>query len=189
MRHLPSSSGCRTSSTASARSILQIFELVFGVLLATGAIYFVLLPILRPALEPVADPAVDEGDDPDDDMSPQAVALRALKEIEFDRATGKLSDTDYDELKAKYTAEAVVAMRGEAGNAQRETGHVVTPAVPFPVSRPTCPEHGQRPERDAVFCSECGRRLGAAPGYCARCGAALESDARYCNSCGARVAA
>lgn len=122
-------------------------------------------------------------------MSPQAVALRALKEIEFDRATGKLSDTDYQELKAKYTGEALAAMRGEVGNVQREAGHVATPAVPFPVSRPTCPEHGPRPEKDAVFCSECGRRFGTASGYCARCGTALESDARYCNSCGARVAA
>lgn len=182
MHHPPSSSGCRTSSTASASAILQIFELIFGILLATGAIYFVLLPILRPPLEPAVDLAGDEGDDPDDDMSPQAVALRALKEIEFDRATGKLSDTDYGQLKAKYTAEALAAMRGDA-----------TPRAPTrpasPVPHPSCPDHGPRPERDAQFCSECGRRLGNATGYCARCGTALESDARYCNSCGARVAA
>jgi len=122
-------------------------------------------------------------------MSPQAVALRALKEIEFDRATGKLSDTDYTELKAKYTAEALAAMRGESGHVQRETGHVTAPVTTFPVSRVPCPEHGARPESGAVFCSECGRRLGEGRGYCARCGTALESDARYCNSCGARVAA
>lgn len=183
----PSSSGCRTSSTASAKAILQIVELILGIVLATGAVYFVLLPILRPPIERVADPALDEGDDPDDDMSPQAVALRALKEIEFDRATGKLSDTDYEQLKAKYTAEALAALRGETGHVIRETGHVAAP--PFPVSRVPCPEHGPRPERDAQFCSECGRRLGTAPGYCARCGTALDSDARYCNSCGARVAA
>lgn len=151
--------------------------------------YFVLLPILRPPLEPVADVTVDEGDDPEDDMSPQAVALRALKEIEFDRATGKLSDMDYEQLKAKYTAEAVAAMRGEKGNVQRETGNVPGPVTTFPVARFPCPEHGARPERDAQFCSECGRRLGAGPGYCARCGTTLERDARYCNSCGARVAA
>jgi double zinc ribbon protein len=189
MHHPPSSSGCRTSSTASASAILQIFELVFGILLATGAIYFVLLPILRPEVEPASDSAADEGDDPDDDMSPQAVALRALKEIEFDRATGKLSDTDYEELKAKYTAEALAAMRGESGPVKRETTHVTADVTTFPVSRVPCPDHGPRPERDAQFCSECGRRLGTAPGYCARCGTALESDARYCNSCGARVAA
>jgi Double zinc ribbon len=165
-----------------------MLELIFGILLAAGATYFVLLPILRPPVEPETAP-VDEGDDPADDMSPQAVALRALKEIEFDRATGKLSDSDYEQLKAKYTAEALAAMRGETGNVQLETGHVPARAATFPVVRVPCPVHGPRPEQDAQFCSDCGRRLGSAPGYCTRCGTVLESDARYCNRCGARVAA
>ena len=145
-----------------------------------------LWPILRPSLEQATDLDADEGDDPDDDLSPQAVALRALKEIEFDRATGKLSDGDYDQLKAKYTAEALAAMRMESGVTSQESVRS-TPISKLPT--PTCSEHGPRPEPGAQFCSECGRRLGTALGYCARCGSALESDARYCNSCGARVAA
>lgn len=145
-----------------------------------------LLPILRPPAELPSDAALDEGDDPDDDMSPQAIALRALKEIEFDRATGKLSDTDYAELKVKYTAEALAVMRAESGVGSQE---LVKPTPIAKLPTPTCPEHGPRPEKDAVFCADCGRRLGMAHGYCVRCGTALESDARYCNSCGARVAA
>jgi double zinc ribbon protein len=168
-----------------------MLELILGILLAAGAIYFVLLPILRPPVESASDVEPgDEGEDPADDMSPQTVALRALKEIEFDRATGKLSDSDYEQLKGKYTAEALAALRGDVG---RGTGDVVTSRAPTRppslVPRPACPTHGQRPEKDAVFCSECGKRLGSAPGYCARCGTALEGDARYCNRCGARVAA
>lgn len=146
-----------------------------------------MLPILRPALEATPDLNVDEGDDPEDDLSPQAVALRALKEIEFDRATGKLSDSDYEQLKAKYTHEAVAAMRGEPGAGSGEQ-----PAKPAPRSlhpAPSCPDHGARPEQDGQFCAECGRRLGRAPGYCARCGTTLETEARYCQACGARVAA
>ena len=163
-----------------------MIELIVGILLAAGATYFVLLPILRPPLEPESQAVVDEGDDPADDMSPQAVALRALKEIEFDRATGKLSDTDYEQLKAKYTAEALAAMRGEQG---ARSSTLPAPTAPRSVLRaPTCPTHGTRPE-DAQFCSECGRRLGTAQGYCARCGTGLETEARYCNGCGARVAA
>src|SRR6266850_4034933 len=165
-----------------------MLELIVGVLLAAGATYYVLLPILRPPPEPSADTGVsDEGDDPDDDMSPRAVAFRALKEIEFDRATGKLSDQDYDALKAKYTGVALAVMREESGVRSLEPG-----AKPAPDSRlqtPRCPEHGARPESGAIFCSDCGRRLGTAQGYCAGCGTALEDDARYCNRCGARVAA
>jgi hypothetical protein len=169
-----------------------MLELIVGILLATGATYYVLRPIFRPAPPALRTAASDEGDDPDDDLSPQAVALRALKEVEFDRATGKLSDADYDELRAKYTEEAVAAMRGDAGSGMRDAGSVAPRAPTHPASRippPVCPVDGPRPEPDAVFCSACGRRLGTAPGYCSRCGSALETDARYCNRCGSRVAA
>jgi hypothetical protein len=171
-------------------------ELIAGVLLAAGAVFFVLRPILRPetAGNGNREPGnVSEGEDPDDDFSSRAVALRALKEIEFDRATEKLSDADYDNLKTKYTAEALAALRAEQpGGEMRDAGAVASAAASHPASRiphPTCPTHGPRPESDAAFCSECGRRLATAPGYCARCGMALEHDAHYCHSCGARVAA
>lgn len=170
-----------------------MLELVVGVLLAAGAVWFVLRPIFRPEVagRGKGDEArADEGDDPEDDLSPRAVALRALKEIEFDRATGKLSDADYDALRAKITTEALEALRaGEEGRGKGEgLGQNASP-FPLPPSPTVCPSCGPRPERDAEFCSSCGRRLGTAPGYCARCGTALEVQARYCHACGARVAA
>ncbi|HEY6092501.1 MAG TPA: zinc ribbon domain-containing protein [Gemmatimonadales bacterium] len=165
-------------------------ELLLGILLAAGAVYFVLLPILKPPTEPLsAASGDDEGEDPDDDMTPQTVALRALKEIEFDRATGKLSDVDYDQLKAKYTAEALAAMRGERAPYAVSRAPEVPAAALRTAHGARCPEHGPRPEAGAEFCSECGRRLGTAAGYCVRCGTTLETDARFCNRCGARVAA
>jgi len=169
---------------------------VSGILLAACGIYFVLEPILRPESggRGTGDEGrvLDEGEDPDDDLSPQAVALRALKEIEFDRATGKLSDADYETLKAKYMAEALAALRSEAVTGDEGRGTSLAPAITrpsSPVPRPACPTHGPRPESEAEFCSECGSRLASAPGYCSRCGTSLERDARYCHSCGARVAA
>jgi len=176
-----------------------VLELLAGFFLAVGAVFFILKPILWPRLEArngtreTGDGEGEgEGDDPEDDLSPRAVALRALKEIEFDRATGKLSDDDYDALKRRYTTEALAALRAEnTGEGKGETGNVAA-VPPFPVSRfplPACAVHGPRPESEAAFCSECGRRLGSAPGYCARCGTSLEQEARYCHSCGARVAA
>lgn len=169
----------------------MLIEFVVGVLFAAATVWFVLQPILRPGLEAplvAGETMRDEGDDPDDDLSSRAVALRALREIEFDRATGKLSDADYDGLRAKYTAEALAALR--AGDEERGMGPApASTRSPSPVPRLACPTHGPRPEPDAVFCSDCGRRLGTAPGYCARCGSALEREARYCHGCGTRVAA
>jgi hypothetical protein len=163
----------------------QVLELVVAVILAAAAIYFVLQPVFGPPRPARVDD--DAGIDPDDDLSPRAVALRALKEIEFDRATGKLTDADYDALKRRYTAEAVQALRVE------ETAHPATPAAAAariePPSERSCPAHGPRAEANARYCSECGRRLEPAPSYCSRCGAGLESGARFCSSCGRRAAA
>jgi len=176
-----------------------VLELLAGFFLAVGAVFFILKPILWPRREGEAGNGIretgygEEGEDPEDDLSPRAVALRALKEIEFDRATGKLSDADYDALKRRYTTEALAALRSEqAGSGMRDAGGGTAALAPHPASRiplPACPTHGPRPESHAQFCSECGRRLGSAPGYCARCGTSLEQEARYCHSCGARVAA
>jgi hypothetical protein len=169
-----------------------LIEFVVGVVFAAATVWFVLQPIFRPGLEATAgaDGDVgDEGDDPDEDFSSRAVALRALREIEFDRATGKLSDADYEALQAKYTAEALAAMRAEEARATAPGPVAARTRAPSPVPRPSCPTHGPRPEPDAAFCSDCGRRLGTAPGYCARCGSALEGDSRYCHGCGTRVAA
>ena len=165
-----------------------MLELILGVLLVAGAAYYVLLPILRPVAPPVGG-SLDEGDDPDDDLSAQAVALRALKEIEFDRATGKLSDADYDALKAKYTEEALAALRGEGARSAARGAQEPPARAPRTAHGAPCPVDGPRPEPDAVFCSACGRRLGTAPAYCTRCGTAMEKDSRYCNRCGSRVAA
>lgn len=169
-----------------------------GLGLALAAVWYVLRPVLRPDTAPPAEPTSDAGADPDDDLSARAVALRALKEIEFDRATGKLADADYESLKASYTTEALAAMRDEAGSEKREAAlSSATPASRFPLPAstresfraPVCPDHGPRPQTDAEFCSDCGRRLALAPAFCSSCGAALERDARYCGSCGGRVAA
>ncbi len=168
----------------------SIFELVAGLALAAVAVFFVLRPIITPPL-PGSDATSAEldGEDPEDDLSPRSVALRALKEIEFDRATGKLSDADYDALKAEYTTEALAALRADAA-APAATPAISRPrTVAPPAARATCPTHGVRPEPAARFCSACGRRLSPATGFCAKCGTALEPEARFCATCGRRVAA
>lgn len=115
-------------------------------------------------------------------------ALLALKEIEFDRETGKLSDDDYEMLKARYTSRALEALReddrpdGAAAAAVRVAarGDTAVAAV--------CPTCGPRPEEDAAFCSSCGTRLPTGRD-CRGCGAAVAPGAGFCESCGQPVAA
>ena len=76
-------------------------------LLAMGA-------LLAPLIWPSA-PRLEDGEvaPPELEDTPQGQALIALKEIEFDRATGKLSDADYEDLKARYSARAMALIDGQ----------------------------------------------------------------------------
>jgi predicted RNA-binding Zn-ribbon protein involved in translation (DUF1610 family) len=151
--------------------------LVVGTLLGVAALLVVLQPLWRgPGAPPVDDVGPADGDDP----------VVALREIEFDRATGKLADGDYAELKARYTARALARLRGVAPAGYPDAG-AAERLVASIAARLTCPEHGPRPEADARYCGECGRYLA---GRCERCGSAVrQSGARYCEACGVELAA
>jgi hypothetical protein len=160
--------------------------LIIGTLIALGAVAFVLVPLFRED-QPAApiDPRASSGMDapPGDD------AVGALREIEFDRATGKLSDADYAALKSRYTAEALEAMRAaDAGAITPEAADLAEEAILRYRKRAVgCDVCGPRPEPDALYCSTCGRYL---PGRCNGCGAAVsEAAARFCISCGKTLAA
>src|SRR5918994_695382 len=88
----------------------MLTEAVAAALVGLLALWLVLRPLLGPP------PPPDTVEEPvEREETPRGVALLALKEIEFDRETGKLSDTDYQYLKDKYTAEALEALRTEDG--------------------------------------------------------------------------
>ena len=167
----------------------MIVALVLGTVLAVGALAFVLYPIFfAPARNEVLQALAPRQTD-------REAAVAALREIEFDRATGKLSDADYADLKVRYTEEAIVAMRLEekAGETAGVIGlpstddEIEAAVLAYRAGGCVCPTCGPRPEPDAVFCSNCGRYL---RDRCADCGAPVDAlDARYCVSCGTRLAA
>lgn len=109
-----------------------MIAMLVGTSLALMALAFVLYPLFREPLG--AAPAARNTEQP---HTPTAVD--ALREIEFDHATGKLSDRDYSELRTTYTERALAAMRS--------------------ARMPSCVTCGPRTEEDARFCSDCGRSL------------------------------
>jgi ribosomal protein L40E len=170
----------------------MLAETLAAALVGLLALFVVLRPLIWPAPpeDPVFEPVEQE-------ETPRGVALLALKEIEFDRETGKLSDEDYRFLKEKYTAQALEALRVEEGtkapdDVEALIAHRVralrSAAASAPPGARVCVTCGPRLEPDAVFCSTCGSRLPAAA-TCGHCGAALGVDSRFCEGCGSRVAA
>ncbi len=188
--------------------------LAVGTALALGALTMVLSPLLSddtsdgdrtdPAKHRARRPTSAPGDIPSDS------GVVALREIEFDRETGKLSDTDYAELKERYTQIALDEMRAAAMVTATEgvsTSISTSPAssvsaagaseVPVDAaeaaiqrarqSQRACDVCGPRPEPDAVYCSSCGRYLA---GACRECGTPVELvGSHFCTNCGENLAA
>jgi hypothetical protein len=105
---------------------VEAVALVLGAVLTVLCVLFVARPLLRPSR---AGEAPSEGSYPAEQLRVRALerrdrALGALKELEFDHRTGKVSDEDYRAL--------VGPLRREAAEALREL------------------EHEDRPEREGV---------------------------------------
>ncbi|MEO8601194.1 MAG: zinc-ribbon domain-containing protein [bacterium] len=83
-------------------------------------------------------------------------ALQAIKEAEFDRSMGKLSDEDFATLTGRYRTQALAAMTGIA--AARRGG-------------------GTGESRAIAYCPQCGTKLAARANFCGGCGHALRQRA------------
>lgn len=153
-----------------------------GTVLALGALAFVLYPLFSDRETARASPKVSKV------RSASEEALSALREVEFDRETGKLSDTDYAALKSEYTHEALAAMRAEGQSeipAEADAAEAVI--LRYRQRSRACSSCGPRPEADADYCSNCGMFLA---GACGSCGARVTgSGARFCLACGKKLAA
>lgn len=157
-------------------------ELVAAALVGVALLWLVFEPAFVTDAGRDAEALVLEGlEDPEPTRS--GMALGALKEIEFDRETGKLSDADYEFLKEKYTAEALAALRVEDAAA---SGDLVPPASG--AGAPSCGRCGTPSAPGAAYCGECGHSL-AAGASCAACGQPLPPGSQFCGECGGRVAA
>jgi ribosomal protein L40E len=87
----------------------------------------------------------------------KALVLRAIKDLEFDYGMKKVSDVDFEDMKARLRARALMIME------QLER----VPAAPDPAVRAqkravaVCGRCQTRNEPDAKFCKQCGERLGS----------------------------
>jgi hypothetical protein len=91
------------------------------------------------------------------------LALRALKELEFDHAMGKVADDDFQELTSKLRARAIRLMRQlDAGTSYREQieRELATRLKATPTIRSrACPSCSTTNDPDAKFCKQCGTAL------------------------------
>jgi hypothetical protein len=88
------------------------------------------------------------------------LVLRSIKELEFDKAMGKISETDFASISAGLRARALTLMRDldrpDADETRAPTSAAQSPAA---AASATCASCGTPNDTDARFCKSCGTRM------------------------------
>jgi hypothetical protein len=100
------------------------------------------------------------------------LALRAIKELEFDRAMGKVSDDDFQQMSVRLRARASRLMR------QLDAGASYRSRIEEEITK-RLGGKGEAPGRE--------KAAGPVPLTCASCSTANDPDARFCKECGAKL--
>jgi zinc ribbon protein len=149
-----------------SRSSIILFTVLMGAVCLVG---IAALRAVRPLVSPEEDRTPMVGERTRTALEREKLlTLRSIKELEFDRAMGKLSDADWREMSGRLRARAAGLMKQlDAGAGYREqierdlAKRLAVPPDPkgTPAVGNFCTECGTKNEGDAKFCKNCGHKL------------------------------
>ncbi|HMD33798.1 MAG TPA: zinc ribbon domain-containing protein [Vicinamibacterales bacterium] len=163
--------GCATALAylAAGRGVTSIILLT--VLMATAAIVgMAALRTLRPLVSSDEERVAVIGQRTRAALEREKLlTLRAIKDLEFDRAMGKLSEADWQEMSARLRARAASLIRrlDASGDYRSQIEAEVAKRL------------ASRAEKE--------REASAERVICAKCSTQNDPDARFCKSCGAKL--
>lgn len=123
-------------------------------LLAVGVLVSIAYPLMGRGEEEARPPVeAGEGEEAREEfLAKKNLAYEAIKDLEFERASGKLSEADYQAARRELEAEAIGILKTIDSIEELE--------APAPPSvHPGCPSCGRVAEPDHAFCSGCGATL------------------------------
>ncbi len=124
----------------------------------------------------------------------KTLVLRSIKELEFDRAMGKVSEKDFNDMSARLRARAMRILRQlDAGTGYRAEieGEIarrltrqaaVAPITATPVAADPADDE-PTPSRASTATTVVDLSAAA----CVSCGTRNDADARFCKGCGGRL--
>jgi hypothetical protein len=175
--------GCATAVTFLARGQGLTVVILLGLLMATATLVgLAALRTVWPLVSAQVDGTAMIGQRTRVALEREKMlALRSIKELEFDRAMGKVSEADFQEMSGRLRARASRLMRqldagggyreqieGELANrlarnaappADRADGHRASPAIERPGVEHLCASCSTSNDPDARFCKACGHKL------------------------------
>lgn len=179
-------------------------DIVLYSLLLLGGLAFIAYPLFASRQQRLSEKS--EGVERRDDLlKEKQTVYAAIKDLDFEYKTGKLSDEDYAALRESYRARALNILKQidepeQAPPSTAEPGDGVPPVksgsiAPEGTSATTdtkvgaavdallCVQCGQANPQGSKFCSKCGTPLETAL-TCAKCGTVQNPGDRFCRICG-----
>jgi len=144
--------------------------LVGAVLLTAAVVFFVLHPLITGKEAPLE----RDDDEMTDAEAHRRVTLLALRDVEYDRTTGKLDEEDYQALRRELSVEALAALEAEEAERRRTEG------AGRGAANGDRAGGGDDVEREIARARE-GLRAGTA---CDACGWVNRTGSRFCAGCG-----
>ena len=188
--------GCATAVTFLARGQGIVSIILLGILMiTTAAVGIAVLRMVRPLVSSEEDRTVMIGHRTRAALEREKhLTLRAIKELEFDRAMGKLAEADFQEMSTRLRMRAAGLIRQlDAGSGYRDQIERDL-AARLKGSRYDSGSAGSRNEMQtdtgsARLSAEriAGEREASAERLCANCSTVNDADATFCKSCGVKL--
>jgi len=163
--------GCSTAVTFVARGQGPTVIVLLSVLMGTAALIgYAVLRMVRPLVAPEDDRTVMIGERTRVAIEREKLlTLRSIKELEFDRAMGRLSDADFQEMGGRLRVRAARLIKQlDAGVGYRDQ-----------IEKDLAKRLG--PDADGRTAKASAERV------CAACQTPNDHDAKFCKSCGAKL--
>ena len=156
---------------------MDIFSLLLGAALAAGLIIFISRPLRRARRSNEAESQLDAL------LARRESLYTQIRELDFDHATGKVTDADHVPLRARLVAEAADVLRqiDIIAGSPAASDEALEAAIATRRKRQLSPAASLDPEieaavaarRETLTCSNCGKPIHAGDAFCSKCGAAI----------------
>ncbi|MFP4599185.1 MAG: zinc ribbon domain-containing protein [Persicimonas sp.] len=165
---------------------MTLLLIILAVIFTLVAAYNVVTPFLSSERDQLRFELLDEDLRRVEELASQrALLLQELRDITLDRETGKISQDNYEELKATYERQAVQVMKelndihGGRGWEEAIDDELERRLARFEAERARQGAENAEPSADFIECPECSKRLEPEARFCSRCGTNIaENDPR-----------